>query len=138
MAPSARASSAAPQTSPPQPTPQPTLVVNRANAEHYRWGNDCCDGWYRQKSDALTVIEERMPPASHETLHRHAHSRQVFFVLEGEAVIEMDGRRVRLARNDSITVAPGTAHRVRNDSRSDLTLLVISQPNSHNDRQDLE
>jgi len=86
----------------------------------------------------LTVIEERMPPASHETLHRHAHSRQVFFVLEGEAVIEMDGRPIRLSRNDSVIVSPGIAHRVRNDSRSDLTLLVISQPNSHNDRQDLE
>lgn len=50
-------------------------AISRANAEHYTWGQGC-DGWYLVKDDQLTVIQERMPPGTAETFHKHtrAHS----------------------------------------------------------------
>jgi hypothetical protein len=35
-------------------------LVSRANAEHYRWGDDC-DGWHLVKDADLSVIEELLP-----------------------------------------------------------------------------
>ena len=46
-----------------------------------------CDGWYLVKNDDMTIIEERMPPGTAETLHKHARSRQFFYVLAGSAVM---------------------------------------------------
>ena len=35
---------------------------------------------YFVKNDEMTVIEERMPPGTAETLHVHAKSRQFFYI----------------------------------------------------------
>ncbi|HEY6985901.1 MAG TPA: cupin domain-containing protein, partial [Rhodanobacteraceae bacterium] len=62
------------------------------NAEHYRWGS-ACDGWHLLNLDGFSVIRERAPPGSAEVRHRHARARQFFYVLDGTAVIEIDGVR---------------------------------------------
>lgn len=35
-------------------------AVSIANAEHYRWGNQC-DGWHLVRAAELSIIEESMP-----------------------------------------------------------------------------
>jgi quercetin dioxygenase-like cupin family protein len=67
-------------------------AVSTANAAHYHWGQSC-DGWHLLATDDLSVIEERMPPGSVEQRHRHAYARQFFYVLDGEAVLELEGIR---------------------------------------------
>ena len=42
-----------------------------ANGEHCTWGQRC-DGWHLVRSDALSVIQERMPPAAAEVRRGHA------------------------------------------------------------------
>ena len=60
------------------------MIVNKENAEHYYWGQNC-DGWHLLKSDSLSVIQERMPAGTAESRHYHEKSQQLFFVLSGEA-----------------------------------------------------
>jgi mannose-6-phosphate isomerase-like protein (cupin superfamily) len=113
-------------------------VRNKANAEHYTWGQQC-DAWYLLKSAALTVIQERMPPGSEETKHKHGKSRQFFFVLAGEATMLLDNVELRIPAGQGIEVAPQIAHKIKNASADgDLEFLIISQPPSHNDRIDLQ
>lgn len=109
------------------------MVVNVQNAEHYTWGQHC-DGWHLLKSDSLSVIQERMPPQSAESLHYHMVAQQVFFVLQGKAVIEIEGISSVLHAQDSIHVAKGLKHKISNLAAEDLHFLVISQPKSHGDR----
>ncbi|GAB2560123.1 cupin domain-containing protein [Rhodanobacter koreensis] len=108
-------------------------AISTGNAEHYRWG-ESCDGWHLLAGDDLSVIEERMPPGTVEQRHRHARSRQFFYVLQGEAMLELDGTRHRLQRGDGLHVPPGAAHQMHNESLSDVRFLVISAPKSHGDR----
>lgn len=108
-------------------------TVSSANAEHYSWGQ-ACDGWHLLATNDLSVIEERMPPGSFEQRHRHAHARQFFYVLEGEATMELEGSVHRLHRGDGLHVPPGSAHQMRNDSASDVRFVVVSAPRSHGDR----
>ncbi|PPU76760.1 MULTISPECIES: cupin domain-containing protein [Xanthomonas] len=108
-------------------------VVNRASAPHYHWGGTC-DGWHLLDVPDLSVIEERMPPGASETCHRHLRARQFFRVLDGEAVLELDGTAHVLRAGDGLHVPPGAAHQMRNASMADVRFLVVSSPHSHGDR----
>jgi mannose-6-phosphate isomerase-like protein (cupin superfamily) len=107
--------------------------VRCEDAEHYTWGSSC-DGWHLVKDSTLSVIEEQMPPGAVEVLHFHQRAQQFFFVLSGEAVMDVDGRQVRLTARDGIQVPPGVRHQIRNVSQEPVRFLVISQPPSHGDR----
>jgi len=107
--------------------------ARRADAEHYTWGNGC-DGWHLVKQEGLSVIEERIPPGSAEVLHFHNRAQQFFYILAGEAVMELEGETVALARGEGLHVPAGTPHRIRNTSKQPVEFLVISQPPSHGDR----
>lgn len=108
-------------------------AVSTDNAEHYNWG-DACDGWHLLAGDDLSVIEERMPPGTAEQRHRHARARQFFYVLEGEAALELEGKVHVLCRGEGLHVPPGAAHQMRNESTADVRFLVVSAPKSHGDR----
>ncbi|MGH8182887.1 MAG: cupin domain-containing protein [Rhodanobacteraceae bacterium] len=107
--------------------------VSTENAEHYNWGN-ACDGWHLLAGDDLSVIEERMPPGTAEQRHHHTRSRQFFYVLEGEAVLEVEGTLHPLRHGEGLHVPPGAVHQMRNDSAADVRFLVVSSPKSHGDR----
>ena len=108
-------------------------MVSTTNAEHYSWGQ-ACDGWHLLATEDLSVIEERMPPGTFEQRHRHARARQFFYVLEGEATLELDGSVQRLHRGEGLHVSPGSAHQMRNESQGDVRFVVVSAPKSHGDR----
>jgi mannose-6-phosphate isomerase-like protein (cupin superfamily) len=107
--------------------------VSRATAEHYTWG-DHCDGWHLVKDEKLSVIAEQMPPGTAEVRHYHVRSQQFFWILAGEAVMEVDGSEIRLSVGEGLQVQPGSPHQIRNDSKDPVQFLVISQPPSHGDR----
>ncbi|PPU67651.1 cupin domain-containing protein [Xanthomonas pisi] len=109
-------------------------VISTDTAEHYPWG-EACDGWHLLRDNGLGVIEERMPPGSVEQRHLHRHARQFFYVLAGQAVLELDGCRHTLDAGQGLHVPPGSVHQMRNDSAADLRFLLVSSPHSHGDRE---
>jgi mannose-6-phosphate isomerase-like protein (cupin superfamily) len=108
-------------------------TVSRNNSEHYTWGGNC-DGWHLLKSPGLSVIQERVPPGGSETRHVHEHAQQFFFVLSGEAVMEIRNTEVVLGPQEGLAVPPGTPHRLLNRNNMDLNFLVISAPPTNGDR----
>lgn len=75
-----------------------------------------------------------MPPGTAEQRHRHARSRQFFYVLKGEAVLEVEGTTQVLHPGEGVHVPPGTAYQMRNDSAHEVRFIVVSAPKSHGDR----
>ncbi|WP_080055914.1 cupin domain-containing protein [Spirosoma aerolatum] len=113
--------------------PESIGIINTHNAEQYTWGNGCA-GWHLVKSDALSIIQERMPPGTAEVKHFHQRSRQFFFVLAGEATMEIGAEQIVLKAGDGVEIPPLVAHQLRNDSTTDLHFTVTSVPKSHGDR----
>ena len=113
------------------------MLISTQNAEHYNWGNGC-DGWHFLKTDGLSVIKESVPAGESEKRHAHKISRQFFYILEGEALIEIDGKSHTISAGHGIEVAPGISHKFRNISKVSVEFLVISSPKSHGDRVDKE
>ena len=113
--------------------------VSADTAEHYNWSDitrgGICDGWHLVRNEALSVIEERMPPSTSEQRHWHRNARQFFYVLEGELTMAFDDRTVVLTARQGIEIAPGVPHQAKNTSGADVRFLVISQPPGQGDRQ---
>lgn len=112
-------------------------IISAQNAEHYTWG-DGCDGWHLVKSDSLSIIQERMPPGTAEVKHYHEKSHQFFFVLSGEATLEIGEKTSRLKAHEGIEIPPFVPHQIRNDTLDDVIFTVTSMPKSHGDRVIIE
>jgi mannose-6-phosphate isomerase-like protein (cupin superfamily) len=111
-------------------------AVDISSARHYRWGR-ASDGWHLLDGQDLSVIQERVPPGDQERRHRHARARQFFYLLAGEATLEIDGSRVVLHAGQGVEVPPETPHQFFNESAADVEMLVISAPRAHGDRVEL-
>ncbi len=108
-------------------------IISRENAEHYTWG-DICDGWHLLKTSGLSVIQERVPSGGAEVMHYHEHAHQFFYVLSGEATLEINDRKILIHPQQGISIPPKMTHRLLNETKQDLSFLVISAPMSHGER----
>lgn len=111
------------------------MLISKNNVVHYVWGENC-DGWHLLKTDSLSVIQERMPPGTAETLHFHTKAKQLFFILSGVATMELEGNEYMVNAGESFYIKCGKKHRIKNTTDEDLHFLVISEPKSHGDRID--
>ncbi len=110
--------------------------VSRDSAPHYKWAN-VCDGWRLVDTAEFSIIEERVPPGAQEVRHYHEKARQFFYVLSGEATLEIEGSENRIVAGSGIEVAPGSKHKFMNKSDQDVVFLVTSVPSIKGDRINL-
>jgi mannose-6-phosphate isomerase-like protein (cupin superfamily) len=113
--------------------PSGPFPISTRHARHYTWGEGC-DGWHLVDTQALSIIQERMPAGTSEMRHYHERAHQFFFVLSGEATMEINGLTHRLQAHEGIEVPPLVPHQLRNESAQDLLFTVTSAPKSHGDR----
>jgi len=113
-----------------------TMVKSIANAEHYFWGNQC-EGWHLLKTDTLSVIEEKLPAGTSEQYHFHHKAQQVFYILKGQATFNVEGKEVLVNAGESIHIPALTKHCISNQNPEELSILVISEPKAHGDRENV-
>jgi len=83
-----------------------------------------------ESSDAR-LIDHRIScyqPMAHVAPHTHQVQEQVYHVLEGEGLMEIDGERRVVRRHDVIFIPPGVEHGIANSGLVDLVFLVITTP----------
>jgi len=67
-------------------------------------------------------------PMAHVALHTHKVQEQVYHVLDGEGMMEMDGKRQVVRKHDVIYIPPGVEHGIANTGLTDLTFVVATTP----------
>lgn len=67
-------------------------------------------------------------PMAHVALHKHKIQEQVYHVLDGEGMMEMDGKRQVVRKHDVVYIPPGVAHAISNTGLGDLTFIVATTP----------
>jgi len=60
--------------------------------------------------------------------HRHRIQEQVYHVLEGEALMEIEGERTVVRKDDVIFIPPGVEHAIYNTGLTDLRFIVVTSP----------
>lgn len=111
--------------------------ITLENAEQYRWGNAGI-GWLLANSPDITVVERQLSPGVKEIHHYHRKSWQFFYVLSGAGTMRIADSEVELSRNESIEVDAMRPHQFINTGEVPLRYLVISMPNSYEDRVEVE
>lgn len=67
-------------------------------------------------------------PMSFVEPHVHQIQEQIYHVLEGEGLLELDGERRVMRGGDYVFIPPGVTHAFYNTGRTDLTFFVITTP----------
>ncbi len=83
-----------------------------------------------ETSDAK-LVDHRIScyqPMAYVAPHTHQIQEQIYHVLEGEGLMEIDGERQVVRRHDVIFIPPGVEHAMYNSGLVDLIFLVITTP----------
>ena len=78
--------------------------------------------------DTLAFFHLVAPPMSGPPRHVHTREDELFYVLEGELVFELDGERHTLRAGDTVYLRRGVVHTYQNFTTSDVQLLIATVP----------
>lgn len=70
----------------------------------------------------------RYAPAAYVEEHVHAVQEQIYYVLEGEGALTLDGERRLMRAHDYVWVPPGVRHGFTNTGTAGLVFLVVTTP----------
>ena len=67
-------------------------------------------------------------PMAYVAAHTHKVQEQIYHVLDGEGLMELDGTKTVVRRHDVIHIPPGIEHAISNSGLVDLVFLVVTAP----------
>jgi mannose-6-phosphate isomerase-like protein (cupin superfamily) len=67
-------------------------------------------------------------PMAHVARHKHKVQEQIYHVLEGEGLMEIEGKNHVVRKHDVIFLPPSVEHAISNTGLADLVFLVVSLP----------
>jgi quercetin dioxygenase-like cupin family protein len=90
---------------------------------------------------AWSLVELTEMPGYHTNLHRHNHTSEAFYVLEGVLTVKLQGKTLDYPAGSYVLIPPGTPHAQGNRGKAPVKLLLTMTPGgferSFKDRADL-
>jgi mannose-6-phosphate isomerase-like protein (cupin superfamily) len=81
-----------------------------------------------------SLAEAELPPGGSTERHYHRASEELYYLLEGEGEMEIDGERRAVGPEDAILIPPGAWHQLRAAGPGGLRFLCCcAPPYSHED-----
>lgn len=98
-------------------------------------------------STIRSLLDRTNAPVAHQSLaeatlaagqstvrHHHRVSEEIYYLLEGTGVMELDGVTRRVGPGDAVLIPPGAWHRIEADGDGPVRLLcACSPPYDHGD-----
>lgn len=79
-------------------------------------------------SDKLFFDQYCLLPGQAQRIHRHAREDKIYVVLEGTAIVHVDGEEQALTAGQAAIARAGEAHGVRNETDEPAVLLAAMAP----------
>ena len=79
-----------------------------------------------------SLAEAALEPGQATERHYHARAEEIYFLLEGEGEMEIDGERRRVGPGDAILIPAGARHQIRAEAPLRF-LCCCAPPYSHDD-----
>ena len=80
------------------------------------------------KSKHLDYRISMYQPMAYVELHAHKLQEQIYHVLDGEGLMDIDGKRHVVRKHDVIFLPPGVKHDIANTGLVDLVFIVVTSP----------
>jgi mannose-6-phosphate isomerase-like protein (cupin superfamily) len=82
----------------------------------------------RTRSENLGARLWRLPPKSANTLHKHIHAEEFYFVLEGVGRIRVGDETLTVPKYGGVLVGPDQLRQVFNDTDAEVLWLIVAGP----------
>jgi mannose-6-phosphate isomerase-like protein (cupin superfamily) len=79
-------------------------------------------------SKALDYRVSVYQPRAYVAPHKHRIQEQIYHVLDGEGLMEIEGKRTVVRKDDVVFIPPGTEHAIYNTGMVDLRFIVVTSP----------
>ncbi|WP_233248438.1 cupin domain-containing protein [Desulfonatronum sp. SC1] len=85
--------------------------------------------WNSDRDEDVSVARARVLPGVTTRLHRLRGIMERYIILEGQGLVEIDGRPADTVKpGDVVLIPPGVSQRISNPGISDLLFLVVCTP----------
>ncbi len=75
-----------------------------------------------------SLAEATLAPGQATQRHYHRASEEIYFVLDGEGELELDGERRRVGAGEAVAIPPGAWHELRAEGDRPLRILCCCAP----------
>jgi len=83
-------------------------------------------------TEAQSLAEATLEPGQPTERHYHVRTEEIYFLLEGEGEMEIDGEHRRVGPGDAVLIPAGARHQIRADAPLRF-LCCCAPPYSHDD-----
>ena len=80
-----------------------------------------------------SLAEARLPVGGSTTAHHHPRTEEIYYILEGNANMQIDGQSRLVGPGDAIAIPPGAIHQIRNTGQTVLKFLCCCAPGYEHD-----
>ena len=77
---------------------------------------------------AQSLAEATLEPGQSTERHLHVRAEEVYYVLNGSGLMEVDQEKREVGPGDGIAIPPGSRHRLTNTGRENLVFLCCCSP----------
>ena len=75
-----------------------------------------------------SLAEARLPPGATTTAHYHPATEEIYYILEGDGLMQIDDDEQPVGPGDAIAIAPGSRHQIKNVGQVTLKFLCCCAP----------
>ncbi|HBO69806.1 MAG TPA: mannose-6-phosphate isomerase [Deltaproteobacteria bacterium] len=79
------------------------------------------------EAEGFKVKQFAVRPGKRLSLQRHRHRAEHWVLVRGEALVTLDGRKVRMAAGGSIDIPLGAVHRIENTGEETVVVTEVQQ-----------
>ncbi len=89
--------------------------------DHRPWG------YYQVLSDEENHKVKRIVvyPGKRLSLQRHQRRAEHWYVIDGEGLVTLDGREIKLKAGEAVDISKGAVHRMENRSEADVAFIEV-------------
>jgi len=75
-----------------------------------------------------SLAEATLPPGTSTTRHYHSKSEEIYYILKGSGLMEIEDEKSMIKPLDAVAIPPGKAHQLTNTGFEPLVLLCCCSP----------
>lgn|SRR5487761_1333839 len=80
-----------------------------------------------------SLAEARLPPGAGTTPHYHPKTEEIYYILEGTALMRIGDETRQVGPGDAIAIPPGLVHQITNTGQEVLRFLCCCAPSYEHD-----
>ena len=80
------------------------------------------------RSERQSLAEATLEPDEATQRHHHRETEEIYVVVKGSGMLEVDGESRRVRPGDAVLIPPGAWHQLENTGTSELRILCCCVP----------